>query len=223
MELIAPDILAEVRQLSPLWPVAAFLVGGVWWLAGWWTHRFWIVLGFTVTGGILGLQNAAELHAQPLLAAIGVALAAGILALTLVRVVAFVAGGAAGLVLVHALSPSWDQPLVSFLAGGLLGYFLFRYWMMALTSLGGVVTMVYAGLALIDKLGRLDAVTWSEGHGTALTAGCGLAAAAGCVVQFFIDWLRNRAGGSKDDKKEGKKDKKEGGVLTALAAFRRAG
>ena len=139
-----PDIVADVRQLSAILPITGIMIGAVLWLVGWQTHRFWVVLGFTVLGGIWGLQNAAALKSQPLVAAIGIGLAAGILGLTLVRLGAFVAGGYACLLLTHAALPTWDQPLISFLAGGLLGFFLFRYWTMALTSLAGVVVMGHA-------------------------------------------------------------------------------
>jgi hypothetical protein len=165
------------------------------------------------------------LQAQPLVAALGVALAAGILALTLMRIGAFVAGGYAGLLLVHAWSPAWDQPLVSFLAGGLLGWILIRYWTMVLTSLAGVQLLLYCGLALADKFGRLDAVQWSDrntvtlnGVGAAMTLG-------GFVVQFVADWLRKRRGDDSSHKKDGRDSRKNksGGVLAALPAFRRAG
>src|SRR5580765_6925141 len=93
MELIVPDIVADVRELSAILSVMGLAIGVVLWLAGWWSHRFWFVLGFTVLGGIWGLQNAVALKSQPLVAAVGVGLAAGILALTLVRLGAFAAGG----------------------------------------------------------------------------------------------------------------------------------
>jgi hypothetical protein len=179
----------------------------------------------TVLGGILGLHNAAVLQAQPLVAALGLSLAAGILALTLMRICAFIAGGYAGLLLVHAWSPTWDQPLVSFLAGGLLGWFLVRYWTMILTSLTGVLLILYSLLALADKLGRLDAVTWSERNAVTLNAVGAAMTLGGFLVQVIGAWVRKRLaddGGS--DKKEGRSGKKNksGGALAALPAFRRA-
>src|SRR5262249_24328115 len=123
MEMVLPDILGDLRQLSAVFSVAGLLIGLVLWLAGGWTHRFWVVLSLTVLGGIWGLNHAADLRAAPLFAAIGVGLATGLLALTVIRLGAFFAGGVAALVLVQAWSPSWDQPLVSFLAGGLAGWF----------------------------------------------------------------------------------------------------
>jgi hypothetical protein len=224
MELVVPEILAEVRQLSTVLCGLALVVGVALWVAGWWSHRFWIVLAFTVLGGVWGLQNAEGLYAQPLVAAIGVALGAGILALTLVRLVAFAAGGYTGLLLVHALSPTWDQPLISFLAGGLLGFFLFRYWTMALTSVAGVVLMTYSALALADQYGKIEALPWAAEHTSTLNGVCGLMAVSGFALQLLSGywWKKKGDSGSKNDKKSGKKDKASL-LETGLAAFRKAG
>jgi hypothetical protein len=225
METVAPDILADVRQLSAVFAVLGLVIGMVLWLAGWWTHRFWVVLGMTVLGGFVGLHNTAVLQTQPLVAALGVGLAAGILALTLVRIGAFVAGGYAGLMLVHAWSPAWDQPFISFLAGGFLGWLLVRYWTMVLTSLTGVLLILYSVLALGDKFGKLDAVLWSDRNAITLNALCAAMTLSGFLVQFVADWLRKRgAHDDKSNKKDGKDSKKHrsGGVLAALPSFRRA-
>ena len=220
MELIAPDILADVKQLSTSLSAMALVVGAVLWLAGWWSHRFWVVLAFTVLGGIWGLQNGAVLQSQPMVAAIAVALAAGILALTVIRLGAFAAGGYAGLLLTHAAFPAFDQPLLSFLAGGLLGFFLFRYWTMALTSLAGVVLIGYGALALADNLGKLNAIPWTENNTGTLNGIGSFMALAGFGIQLLMDRLRSSKGGEgKSEKKDGKKSKGEG----VVAAFRRAG
>ena len=49
-----------------------------------------------------------------------------------------------------------------FVGGGLLGLLLFRWWMMALTSLSGTLIAVYCGLSLMHRLGKIDALAWSE-------------------------------------------------------------
>jgi hypothetical protein len=222
MEFIVPDVLAELRQMSAVFGVIGIAVGAVLWAAGWWSHRFWVVMGFTVLGGVWGLQHCEALHAQPLVAALGVAIGAGILALTLVRLVAFVAGGYAGLVLVHALSPGWDQPLLSFLAGGIFGFFLFRFWTMALTSTAGVLLMSHSALALAEQLGAFDAVNWVAANHSLANGACAAMAVVGFLMQLGSAWWFGRKGSGKSDKKAGKKEKKEGGE-SALAAFRRAG
>jgi len=63
---------------------------------------------------------------QPLLAGLLLAVAAGLLALALVRVIAFAAGGIAAVYGVRLLPPApWQEPLICFLGGGLLGLLLF--------------------------------------------------------------------------------------------------
>jgi hypothetical protein len=213
MDLIAPDILADVRQLSAILPIGGLLAGVVLWLAGWWTHRFWVVLTLTVLGGIVGLQYAAQLRTQPLPAALGVALVAGILGMTLIQLLAFLAGGVAGLLLVNLIAPVADQPFFAFLLGGLAGLLLFRFWMMALTSLTGVLLIAYSGLALAGKWITAGAAGWCEAHGQIVTILLLLAAVGGFVVQLGCDWLVHRKpapvkSAPKKDKVEKKDDKK---------------
>jgi hypothetical protein len=205
MELIVPDILRDVMQLSVILPVGGVLAGLVLWVVGWWTHRFWVVLSLTVLGGIVGLQHAAELHTQPLLAAVGVALVAGILAMTLVRLLAFLAGGVAGLLLVNTMSPGWDQPFFAFLIGALAGLFLLRCWMMAMTSLAGVLLIAYGGLALAGQWTTLDVVAWCEAHRQLVNLVATAAAMGGFAIQFGWDWLIHRKPGG--GKSAGKKSK----------------
>ena len=54
------------------------------------------------------------------------ALGAGYLALELARVLAFVGGGAVAGLLVKTFLPTLHEPLLAFLAGGLLAVLLFR-------------------------------------------------------------------------------------------------
>jgi hypothetical protein len=222
MELIVPDILQDVMQLSVILPVGGVLAGLILWLVGWRTHRFWVVLSLTVLGGIVGLKHAAELHTQPLLAALGVALLAGILALTLIRLLAFLAGGVAGLLLVNTLSPGWDQPFFAFVLGALAGLFLLRCWMMAMTSLAGVLLIAYGGLALAGQWTTLDAVDLCEAHPQLVNLVAGAAAAVGFVFQLGWDWFINRQpGGGKSAGKKvrtGKKDSKKDIDHSGLAA-----
>src|SRR4051794_4559275 len=133
MEMIAPEILKDVSGLAVGLCVTGLLLGLALWLFGWRRHRFWVVVAITCGGGVYGLTEAQLLHAQPAVAGTLLALAAGVLALSLARVLAFGAGGVATLLAVQSLVPSWDQPLVSFVTGGLLGVLLFQIWVMILT------------------------------------------------------------------------------------------
>src|SRR5262245_66462146 len=101
MHLLAPDVLAEARGLSVAVSATGLAVGVMLWLLGWWGHRFWIVLAATLGAGILGLCSGPAYGAQPLVAGLLSAVAAGALALALVRVVAWLAGVRAGWVAVR--------------------------------------------------------------------------------------------------------------------------
>lgn len=192
MHLLAPDILAEARGLSVGLCAAGISVGLALWLLGWRAHRFWIVLFTTVGAGILGLLSGHAHGVQPLVAGLLLALAAGVLALAVVRIFAFLAGGLATWLAVQYLLPAWQEPLVSFLAGGLLGVLLFRVWTMALTGLAGTLLMAYSGLCLADRLGKLDAVALAEQSPVLLNWGCIGGALLGLVAQFVLERWRIR-------------------------------
>jgi hypothetical protein len=191
MQFIAPDILDQARGLSLSLTICGFLVGLLLWLTGWWGHRFWIVLVTTVTAGFLGLINGPVFEVKPLVAGLMLAIAAGVLALSLVRVFAFVAGGLATWMAVRYLGPeSWQEPLVSFLAGGLGGLFLFRFWIMALTSFTATVFMGYFGLLVADRFGKIDAVAFTSQNTILVNWLCGAVSVVGLGIQF---WINRRA------------------------------
>src|SRR5262245_16255718 len=152
MQLLAPDILAEAHGLSVTVTGTAFALGLLIWLFGWRGHRFWIVLAVTAAAGVIGLYSDPAYGTRPIFAGLLLAVAAGAMALALVRVVVFAAGGVAGWALVHAVFPAWESPLVCFLVGGLIGILLFRVWTMALTSAAGTMIMAYSGLCLANSL-----------------------------------------------------------------------
>lgn len=211
MQLVSPEIVAEVCGLS--WPLlcGGGILGGALWLGGWWSHRFWIVLGTTVSAGLIGLQHAAALHSHPLIAAPLLAIAAGILALHLVRLMTFGAGGITGLLLVHALAPSWEHPLPVFVVSGLLSLLLFRWFWMSLSALLGGLVLIYAALALLNLRGMLEAGPWSDQGTTLLNWSTGLLTAMGFAFQFLID-RRSRSTAEDDD--DG-----EGGLLLSFSRF----
>ncbi len=192
MQLIAPDILSDARSLSHGLLAAGLATGLLLWLLGWWGHRFWIVLIATAGAGIYGLQAGPDFGVQRLVAGLLLAVSAGVLALTLVRLFAYAAGGLAAWMIVHALAPLWNQPLLCFLIGGLVGLFLFRFWTMALTSFLGTLLLLYSSLSLADKMGNLDAVSWAEGQGMLLNWLCGLVAVAGFIIQLLLERRRIR-------------------------------
>ncbi len=190
MQLLAPDILEEACKLSTPIHATAFAIGVLLWAFGWTGHRFWIVLIVTIGGGIFGLYAGPRYGTQPWLAATLLALAAGMLALALVRVVAFAAGGIVAIILVGQMAPGYQERLVVFLVGGSIALILFRLWTMVLTSAGGTFLMAYSGMCLLKHFGNLDVVALAENQGPLLNVACGVIAFAGLLVQFMVDRRR---------------------------------
>jgi hypothetical protein len=193
MHLLAPDILETARELPLAISATVVGLGFLLWLTGWWWHRFWIVLATTVAGGITGLNIGPTYGLKPLVAGLLLAIAGGQLALALVRVVIFAAVGLITSMLVHTQAPgNWDVPLGSFLAGGLVGLLLFRWWTMVLTSFTGAMLMGYALLCVLDRLQKLNALQWAERNMLGFDGGCLGVAALGVLVQFLLERRRIR-------------------------------
>jgi hypothetical protein len=198
MQLVGGDILADMCGLS-VGPLAGGLGAGLFlWLFGWWSHRFWIVLVTTVLAGLCGLEHGPRLNTNPLLFGLLLALAAGLLALAAARLLAFAAGGLGGFIAVQNLLPSVDQPVIVFLACGLLGLLLFRPCLMALTSFAGTLLMLHCGLALANSTSSFNPISWSDEQWVLLNWVCGVVAFLGLLIQFLMDrgrWRRHKHGG----------------------------
>jgi len=192
MRLLAPDLLADARELSVGVVAGGLALGLALWLYGWRGHRFWVVLSATFAGGVGGLVSSSAYAVQPLVAGLLAAVAAGVLALALVRVLAFLTGGLCACLLMHAVAPSWDQPLVSMLVGGLLGVYLFRLGMMVLTSFLGTLLIGYCALCLLERFGTLKSVPWAETNAVLLNWLCGSGAILGVLTQFLLERRRSR-------------------------------
>jgi hypothetical protein len=192
MQLLAPDILEEARLLSPFLSGSGLLVGFLLWALGGRTHRFWLAMSVTLTAGVLGLTMGKDYGMQPLVAGLLLAVSAGALALSLVRLLLFAAGGLAALGLMHSVAPSWDEPIAVFLVGGLIGVLLYRFWIVTFSSLIGGLLMAYSGLALSDRLRILDSVAWTSKNGPLLNWGCAALIVLGILVQFLLERRRRR-------------------------------
>jgi len=203
MNVVTPELVADLCGLSLGVLLAGGGIGLFLWLFGWKSHRFWVVLLTTVAAGVYGLQEAATFKTPPLVAALLLAVAAGVLALALVRLLAFWAGGVSGLLILQAAAPTLDQPLVVFIVSGLVSLLLFRWFVMALTSFAGSVLTCCAGVALLNMHGALDAVAWSEQGTSLLNWICGLSAAMGFVIQFLVDRRASRRQVEEVDEEEG--------------------
>src|SRR5437763_1172395 len=95
VQLVTPDILADVVRLSPGTCILGLLIAVTLWITGWWKRAFWIALIVTLGFGLYGLSVARFHGAHPLAAALLLGLAAGLLALELGRLIAFATGGLA--------------------------------------------------------------------------------------------------------------------------------
>jgi hypothetical protein len=227
MQIIAPDIIGDVRSLSAALQITGLVAGLSLWTLGWRNHRFWVVLVITVSAGTYGLAEAAVLHAQPLVAAVLLAVAAGVLALSLIRLIAFAACGFFCLIAIQAIAPRWDQPVIVFLLGGLMGHFMFRFWMMVLTSWCGTLLMTYTIFGLADRMGKLDAVAWTEKRSTLLSWVCIAVTVVGVTGQAIVEWKfapkgdpkKAKNGGSKGGEKKDKPAEKPASPLAWAASF----
>jgi hypothetical protein len=193
MQIVAPEILEEARQLPPYISGAGLLVGLLLWSLGGRTHRFWLAMSVTLAAGMLGLTHGRQYGMQPLVAGLLLAVSAGALALSLVRLLLFAAGGLAALALLRAVAPGWDEPIAVFLIGGLFGVLLYRFWIITLASLIGSLMMTYSTLALLDRLRILkDSIEWSNRNGPLLNWGFASLVVTGAVAQLILARRRSR-------------------------------
>jgi hypothetical protein len=190
MQLLAPDILEEARLLSPLLSGTGAAIGFLLWALGGRTHRFWLAMSVTLAAGVLGLTLGKDYGMQPLVAGLLLAVSAGALALSLVRILLFAAGGLAALGLMHSLVP--DEPIAVFLVGGLIGVVLYRFWIVAFSSLIGALLMAYSALALLDRLRIVDSVALTTKNGPLLNWGCAALIVSGVLLQFLLERRRRR-------------------------------
>jgi hypothetical protein len=186
MQLIVPDVLADAKGLSAGAAGFGVLLGLLLWAFGWRWHRFWVVFGVTLTAGLVGLTSGQAAGGQVLAVGILLAVAAGMLALELARVLAFVAAGVAAWVAVQTMLPGARELWAVFLAGGLLGLLLYRFWAMLLTSFAGAVLVGHTGLLLAQVLGGFDAVGFAAKNTAALNGVVLAASLVGLFVQHRI-------------------------------------
>jgi hypothetical protein len=185
MALLASDILKEARELSPLVSGTGFALGLFLWLYGGRTHRFWLVLVLTVAAGVVGLYYGPAYGLLPLVSGLLLAVSAGVLALSLARILIFAAAGCAGLAVAQFFR--WDEPLVSFLLGGLTGMLFYNLWITLLASFAGTLFMGYSGFCLIDKLGKVDTTAWVEQNAPLLNWAVAVLSLLGVLAQSVLE------------------------------------
>lgn len=200
MQLIVPDLFAEVSRLSVGACIIGLVLGLLLWATGWWQHRFWVVAFITAGAGVYGLQQGKLAGVQPLVAGLLAALAAGWMAVELAKVLAFIGGGAAGSLFVQSFAPNLHEPLLTFLSGGLFGVVLFRLWMLVLTSFFGAMVAVYCALGLAQHVLKADVQGLVQNKPGLLNLVVFGTVLAGVLIQGKFDSWRT----SKDDRTKSK-------------------
>lgn len=191
MQLVAPEILAEVLKLSPGAVYLGMMLGFMLWTTGWLKRTFWTAASITVGFGIYGLQLGKTAGTHPLVTALLLGISAGVLALELGRLIAFVSGGLATAVLMSAFVPTFPEPILAYLAGGLACVLLYKLWMLGVLGFAGTMLMMYCGLALGARLLKLDVNTLVNQKSAILN----LVAVGGTVLgmiaqsRFEVYWL----------------------------------
>jgi signal transduction histidine kinase len=210
MRLLDPDILAEANGLHVAVPIVSVLIGVMLWLLGWWGHRFWIVLVTTVVAGVAGLSASNVTGMQPLVVALLLSVAAGVLALYLSRLVVFAATGLGAWLMIHSAIPALQEPLIVFLIGGLLGLLLFRFWTMVLTSFTGTLLIGYGGLLLAGKFSKLNPESWADKNGNWLNWAVVGMVFGGWLVQFLLERRRlNKLAKKQEEEEKARQKEKE--------------
>ncbi|MGF1580569.1 MAG: hypothetical protein ACFCD0_14500 [Gemmataceae bacterium] len=210
MQILLPEVITEMRGLSLILQVLCLTIGISLWTSGWKTYRFWVVLSGTVVGGIYGLYTSPFLGVQPMFGALLLAISVGMLAMSLMRIIAFVLGGITCLVVAKFIAPSVDAPLICFLSGGIAATLLFRLWMMSLTSALGGLLFSYGVLSVLTRLAKMDGPGWCTQHPVLLNWVCFGLAISGTSLQLYLSRPGPKpAEEPKADEEKGDDEKKE--------------
>ncbi len=199
MRLIAPDILSEARGLSVPFCAIGIMIGLLLWSFGWRWHRFWVVLATTIVAGLIGLSGHSVIGPRMLAAGLLLAIAAGMLAIDLSRLVAFSAAGLGCWLIVHKVLPNFQEPTICLLGGGIVGLLLYRLQLMILSSLVGTVIFGHSLLLLIEKLSEpyVAVATWSQTNFLGLNIGVVVVSLLGVAAQGQIERWRTGQGAQK--------------------------
>lgn len=204
MTLIAPDVLAAGRGLSIGASCFLLLAGTCLWALGWRWHRFWIVFGITLGAGLAGLSAGQPGGGQVMVVGVLLAVTAGMLALELARILAFLTGGMAAWAGAQTVLPQAQELWAVFLSGGLMGVVLYQLWTMLTTSLIGVLITWHTLLVVLEPLARIDAVALATKHAVALNGGVVAVTLIGVLVQNRLAAEKGQAISSLLPKSRGK-------------------
>ena len=186
MQFVAPDILAEFARLSVGAVGLGFLLGLLLWTTGWMKRTFWFALSSTVGFGLYGLYLGRASGTHPLVTGLLLGLSAGLLSLELGRLIAFVSGGLAVAVAVQTFVPSFPEPLLAYLVGGLVCVVLFKLWTLAVFGFVGTMLLTHCGLILGARFLKMDVITLAKAKAPLLNALVTIGTVGGMVVQSRI-------------------------------------
>lgn len=188
-----PEIMNEVRQLSPAALWIAVAISLVLLVLGYQLYKFWIVFAATIGAGLFGLNQGPVWGIHPALGAGLAALAGGILSLSLFRLFAFLSGGIALAVVTGMFAPGQGEVLILFVVGGLIALLLERFWMALASSFLGSWLLAYALMGLLDRGQKLDSVQWVTDNTKLLPILVGAGTLIGAGVQYWMHrWFHGR-------------------------------
>lgn len=187
MFLLSPDILFQATGLSIVGCLGLLIPGILLYLFGWRWHRFWVVLGMTFGGGLLGMVSGQVTGVHVLIVGLLLAISAGLLAQELAKVSTFVSGGLAAWWAVHTIVPAARDLWAVFLIGGLSGILLYRLWMMAITAFAGVMLAGYGLILLLARVLRFDSALTAETNVVLFDILLILLTLGGLPIQAWLD------------------------------------
>lgn len=186
MHFLDPDIFSEVIKLSTPTLIAILLCGLLLWSAGYLTHKFWVVFLATAGAGVLGFDKGPDFGIQGIFAALLFGISAGILALSIIRVVVFVLGGCTGLIIGNLFMPAGDAWLACLLVGGIAALLLYPFWFTAFSSLLGTLASAYGIIAILDKVKALDSSLIVDKQAGLIDVICIGFVIFGTIIQYFL-------------------------------------
>jgi hypothetical protein len=168
MMLLNPDVLLEAKGLSVGASSFFLFVGLMLWAFGWRWHRFWVVFAITVAAGMFGLTAGRTAGTQVLVVGVLLAVAAGMLAIEIARILAFLGGGTAAWLAAANVVPQAQELWAVFLCGGLLGLALYKLWTMLASSILGTLIVAHSLLLLLEQLQKFPAAKWATANSSAI-------------------------------------------------------
>ncbi len=219
MQLIAPEILQEAGEISPPVIIVIGIMGLMLFVFGWRWHRFWIGMSITIAGGLIGLYSGKALGSNILALGILLAIAAGALAMELARILAFLIAGMSLWSIALRIFPGGQELWITFLFGGLIGLWLYRVWMMFLTSFAGLLVTVHCLLVSWHQYLNADTFSIVEEKPSLFNLSIIAAAIVGVFLQSGLErWERNRQKQAKIDNETKIREEERKKVLAEIPA-----